>query len=834
MFNHFYVFLDHKIHQTGYEEFGFSVISHVENEVIQKKIPCFCNKNEENILLQLKTGQLSISKNKLPVKSEKYFEQQLKGIIDKDVYSIPYVDEQSIHPNLEGPFLIIMKTLKKWCYVNNQNEAEMKGLVICDYSLDSHLEFLNFPNSIFKKVDFGLNSEKFLKESNKLIIAYNPAKKVIFLIRSANIKNLEGIMQVSINDVMKFVLLHFDVLKNSGVKVINLLVTEKEIIDFPLVCESCKHHVISMDTMKSVDHFQNWLKRKNQKFSVSHDYENINENFSKEFCAQLLFFLATHRIQTESFFSRMLPLKTDNLRDQVEEANFLTYEHLRIIYAETKQQMVFGWCYSGILAVAQKRAELISTKLKCDEILCFICCDSKSQLLTDKESTTKMELFWDGNLCDTIKKILENNKTKQKIHLVAVEYDLEELSNIQLTELNEMLTENKQLKDSYIFLACQPIQKERILEVRGEEYITITKTESNLYHKLSMKKEKLHYNKTNTLEINTLIAFTADDLKDEPTVLQLSYNDIKGENNPFKPEPKSETENHDHSFLEPILEKGEKEITFDEIFELCSMNDAVFSNSQASHAVTVQTNFQYIIKPSKSEVNKELVKPSIVEIKYTKHSKEFMILNLKNTLDQIIHHKYRDQKDYDLLKSCNQEKYVILHFDIENDFPQYFRIVFRLMGKEQGVTDKYKEFVENEDKTILICNYRSFRGLTSSNVIVVLEPSLYHRKFYVLESLSTASISLDIIVLHIAHSEKSKNYKKTFQSTINNWKNSDNKNSLFSPLKLVDCEKQNGNERNATKEKSLSRDLAKIRKWFAEPKSHASCIKTDLTPNLAR
>ena len=126
---------------------------------------------------------------------------------------MPYVDDQSMHPYLEAPFLTIMKTFKKWCNGNRQNEGKIKGFVICDYSLDSHLEFLNFPSGFSKKLH---------KESDKLIIAYNPAEKVIFLIRRANIETLEGEMKASTIDVMKFVLLHFDVLKNSGVQVINL------------------------------------------------------------------------------------------------------------------------------------------------------------------------------------------------------------------------------------------------------------------------------------------------------------------------------------------------------------------------------------------------------------------------------------------------------------------------------------------------------------------------------------------------------------------------------------------------------------------------------------
>ena len=825
-----YFFLDPKCHQRGYEELDFSVISHIDDELISKRIPMYCNKNKRNILLHLKRGQSSVGRDKLLLKSREYFEQQLKGIIDEDVYSIPYVDDNSMHPDLEPPFRIIMNTMKTWCYGdNNQNEGKMKGLVICGYSLDSHLKFMNFSSNILKNDCFSSDTEELHEESDKLIIAYNPAEKVIFLIRMANSNNLENEMKRSTNDVMKFVLLHFDVLKSSGVQVINLLVKDEE-FDDQLHCESCKHQVISLKSIQSSDYFQSWWEEKNEKFSISVCYQNINPNFSEDFCVQLLFFLATHKVQGRSLIDGILPLKTDFVREQVEEANVLTKEHLRIIYSNCKRHIVFGWYDSGISVVAQKRAEVIASMLGSNEILYFICCDSKSQLLADKEDNSNMKLILNesfSNLSDIIKEILEKSKTILKVHLVAVEYDLEELNNNLLAELNDMFARNDKLKDSYIFLACQPIQKERNLEIKGENYSTITKTESNLYDRLSMEQEKLYYNKRNTLEINTLIAFTADELEHETTVCKLSCSNVKGAKNPVKTEPKTETQTHDQSFTEAILEK-EKIITFDEAFELYNMNNSLLSNNHTSDAVIVQSKFKYIIKPSKSGVNKELVKPSIVEIKYTEHSRDFMILNLKITLDQIISRHYRHQKDYEVLKPCKSEKHVILHFDIENDFPQYFKMVFHLMGKEGKVTSKYKEFVKDHDKTILICNHRTFRGLTNSSVIVVLEPSLYHQKFYVLESLSRASVVLDIIVLDMAQTDRSVNSAKSFHSIIKKWKTS-KEEELFNPCKLID-----GTDINIREEENLSEDMGKIRKWLTESKSLVSNNETDLRLNIER
>ena len=598
-----------------------------------------------------------------------------------------------------------------------------------------------------------------------------------------------------------------------------------------------------MESFKSSDDFQKWWEKKCKKFSVSLRYDNINENFSENFCAQLLLFLATHQIQKESQFGRMLPLKTNISSEQVEAADFLTYEHLRIIYSKCKRQMVFGWYDSGISAVAQKRAQVISSKLNSNEILCFICYDSKSQLFVDKEDIPKMKLILNEglrNLSDIVKDILEEHKDKQKVHLIAVEYDTEELNNTQIRKLHEMFTGNK-LKDSHIFLACQPIQKERVVEIMGKQYIV--QTESKLYDILCMKKEELRYNKRNTLEINALIAFTANELEDETTILKFSCNNAKGAKSIIQTHPKTQTVTSDHDGTKPNLGKEKvrkddgggnknhfKQITFDETLELYHMNDS----ASYSDRDIVESGFKYIIKPRKSELNVKLVKPSFFEIKYTECTEGLMMQNLKMVLNQIICGAHRDQKDMELLEYWGSEKHVILHFDIQNDFPQYFSILFQLMGKEQNVTNSYEEFIRNANKTILICNYRTFRGLENSSVIIVLEPSLYHLKICVLECLSRATHVLDVVVLNMVHTGKRKSLAKTFQNTVNKWKMSNENEWLFSPCKFIDCEKQNQTDTNTSEGEILSKDMAEIRKWLAEPKSQVSYNETDLRLNIER
>ena len=159
--------------------------------------------------------------------------------------------------------------------------------------------------------------------------------------------------------------------------------------------------------------------------------------------------------------------------------------------------------------------------------------------------------------------------------------------------------------------------------------------------------------------------FFANELENETTVDTTFCNT----------EPKAIIESYDDSFIEPKFNGERKRLTFDEKLEFYNMNNSIVFDDKASHKFTVESGFKYIIKPSRSERNKELVKPSLVEIKYTERSKGFMIRYLESTLRQIIRQRFREQEDYDIPKGCKKNKYVILHFDIENDIPQYLEEV---------------------------------------------------------------------------------------------------------------------------------------------------------------
>lgn len=840
--------IEEKDHRMHYGEIGFSVISHIDDEWITGKIPKYYDDNKNKVSLHFKRGKCRIKKDEFLDKSTQYFEQQLKGIIEQDVFSIPYVDDEYDGAQiLSSKFNTIMKTMKQWCNDSNQEEGEIKGIVIYGFCLDTYLKFLTFPEHIFK-TNFEDSGKEELKE---MIIVFNPSERLIFLIRSANPENLANGMKLSTNDTMKFTLLFFDVLKNSGVRVINLLVTDGKLHQISLKCDACNSQVILMESLESCKSFKRWLRTKNENLSVSVLQEDTSEYFIRDFSAKLLFLITTSKISKESHFYGMLPLRSEIPLEQIEEANIPTSKELRIIHSKCKRHIVFSTYGSGISMVAQKRAEIISGRID-NEILHFICSNKNFQLLTEKK-IPNVKLSCNEhlkNVFDIIKEIVENDSSEKKIHLVAEHYDTEQLSHTQVRELKDMINGNEKLKDSYIFLACGTIIKDRMIKNRHGQFISTS--EWNIH--LHMEKEILQYNKRNTVEISELVVFTAEELKKQTTIFNLPYQDTR--KNQFKKEFKTQSEVHGQSSRElgkcksktnkrrtkkrnrkqdiaPEIKEIEggsssndqRYFTFDETFEFYYRNnDSASSVDESIAREIVKSQFKNILEPSQHGLKIKSVKPSIKIINHAASSnEEFKILSLSKMLRKIINKTYRNKKDYKTLGYRDVDKHVVLHFDMQSNVPYYFDIAFTLLGKREKVTDRYEEFHKNEDKEILICNYRSFRGFENPSVIVVIDPSLYHLKFCIPECLSRATVFLEIIVMKMLASDKFQTSQETFQTIISKWENQESGSGrLFSPCPFSEPEVQ------------TSEDMEEIRNLLARQKEQMSHNENKMDSHLMR
>ena len=176
------------------------------------------------------------------------------------VFTLPDagLDRFNKNPILQFPFDIILKTMENWC-CKYHVEGNIKGLVIFGYSLDEHLKFLKYPDNILNNYLHNKTSVDF----QETVTVYNPWKRLIFLIRVAKLKkDLEHEMKSSIDDLLKFVFLYNDILKNSSIKLINLLATDADLDCYQWKCKSCKHQVISINSLNSSKSFEEWLEQK--------------------------------------------------------------------------------------------------------------------------------------------------------------------------------------------------------------------------------------------------------------------------------------------------------------------------------------------------------------------------------------------------------------------------------------------------------------------------------------------------------------------------------------------------------------------------------------------
>ena len=691
------------------------------------------------------------------------------------------------NPILRAPFDIIMRTMENWCD-KYQEEGSIKGLVIFGYSLDDHLKFLKYPDDILKSYLYNKEEQADFQET---VTVYNPQKRVIFLItRAKEKKNLEDEINSSIDITLKFVFLYNDILKNSGIKLINLLATDGDVDFYRWKCKFCKHQVISMRSLDSCSSFENWLEKKKFHFKTEYDPANKNNSFSLEFSAKLLGFLASFQFLKEEHFHWRLPSLTDNPATQmVETTILLTPEQLRIVNSPNKHLMIQGCYGSGKSLIALKKTEMTLKMLKHDEILCFLSYDSRSVLTTDIVSTSDIKLYRNTNalklseLIDNIK----NDHPENKINLIVDEFDAEHLDETEAKKLNQIFTTDEKFRDSVICLVFEALTRERM--VNG------IKKEANLLHILkSMERKELTYNKRNTLQIHNLVKVTTDVLKNQTTTVSVPIYTAKqlkiqlGLKKTLKKERGGDAQDQDIADQQPKNEKDEdnnvtenvnvsKKLIFD---EACKYLSGPIDEFIVTKEVT--TIFRH--KESKHSGHSiESEKPNLYEIYYPQESAEF-VLSLIVVLEQVIG------------KDCqNMEKHVILHFDVEKDIPSMFDLAFKMMEILENLTTRYEEFQKIDNKRVFIADFRAFRGLEYPCVVVVLDRNVSGLEQYLPECLNRCTTHLHALLLN----ENSEMLKKTqhLKSIITAWRKPQLSKILINSWKvsISSCNANQGSEK---------------------------------------
>ena len=405
------------------------------------------------------------------------FEKEFKKLAEDEPLSLPW--------KIPEDYMEIERIMARWCKETNKLSS-LKGLVLHTFSLTRCLELYGIKEDTIRD---NLHIRKFSKAP--ICVTYNPHEKAILLIRKAESDNLATDMALCRNDLKMFILLFNDELIGSGVKLIPLVVSDgKPKVD----CDECLNHVLSESKFKSFASL--WKK----KYFQTKTEGKFKKDFVNDFLVK-----ATSLMAATYIYYNCIPKFTSRTCEEMNNlAVLLTREQLEIFYSQDKHMIVKGGFGYGKAIVAAAILQKISENLGEHEKLFFISYDSRSALINymikyeQGSEVAKVVKFHNKEglpLSQIIKDILEIEKYPEKVNFIVDEYDGEDLDESEANALNNMLSNTDSLKDAFLMLIAQPIEKERTLN-------NIQRS-GNMFHLLkTMKTHKLPLVMRNSTEIH--------------------------------------------------------------------------------------------------------------------------------------------------------------------------------------------------------------------------------------------------------------------------------------------------------------------------------------------
>ena len=689
----------------------------------------------------------------------KYFERNYKimGI------QAPLVSPSVIPTKIKG----IVETMSRWCQSTGKTDY-VKGFVLHSFLIkDLYLKMFNNKLDDLRQK---LNIEDF--PSTPTITVYNPNERIFFLVRIAENEDVENEIKLCGAELKMLMLIVGDELKDTGIKVIPLVVTDKRI-----KCTDCRSNLIQREEIENIDLFISWYEQKSVDFDIKFtDY--FEESKINEILAKIVSCMGATKVHGS------LPAFTTEEEKQMEEALLLlTPEQIHILYSEEKHIIVNGPYGSGKSIIGSIKARMIADNLVESELLYYISYDSRSALLHEiQRSNPKIKIYPDKEelkgikLSDMIKDIFKRNKmenqrdkrknrSQEKLNLIIDEYNAENLNQSEARKLNDII--NKEYKevfeDAVILLIAQSMKKKR--RVRNS-FI-----DSNRFDLLEkMQNKTLSLVMRNSMQIHNLLEVTKKLLGHVKTMyefqekenmdLQQQKNgqEIKRESNQRNSETVITTTQTTNSIskrpqdLETDLKSslpqfGALNLDLDEAFDYAEIPTAKDGDENK-----IENKFKYEIATGIGHKGENKL-PVLFEL--PRYDNEFQkIISLTTIFENL-----------QISRSNANVKHVLLHFNIDNEIP---RLAFKLLDRKHKtkVTDKltnsYEDFKNDSlRKYIFVCNFRTFRGLEHSRITIIIDRDVYSLQHFLVECIARCTTYLNIVLLGA---------NKTLNVVIQKWK----------------------------------------------------------------
>ena len=410
---------------------GFEILAHIEHadEVIKTIDKLHKDTSDSKVKVLLSTYKSEIMKLSefKKVRCSEYFKMYFKKLAHKNPIALPNAVPRGIEE--------VVKTMTRWL-ANTNETSDLKGIVVHSFDMLKYIKWF-YHNEI-------LNGRLDIKDfpSTSVNIVYNPKKNVILLIQKSTEKDVATEVKRFLHFDMllllkMLVLLFYDELKNSGVKVIPLLVSSEK-ASKKISCHRCRNFIVWDKELQSCDVLDCWWYEKSADFEISNT-EVVNKSKVAAFSAKFVSFLAAAQFLDE------IPTFTKDPNKKMENALvILTPEQKNILYSQKCNHLIVKGPYgSGKSIIALKKLQLLSESIPEDEVVCFICYDSRSELWNEIEGSSKVKLYRNGEgnpLSVIINQILNETSDTKSINFIIDDFDGEALDENEARYLNKIFT----------------------------------------------------------------------------------------------------------------------------------------------------------------------------------------------------------------------------------------------------------------------------------------------------------------------------------------------------------------------------------------------------------
>ena len=749
---------------------GYNTFAHIENsDKVFENITKF---NEEITNTKVKV--------KLPTYDDKKTVSQLKENLCGDYFK-RYFKNQAMKKPVVLPQAIpseikkVVDTLETWCFETNEM-SHLKGIIIHSFDILEYFDKWLCVKGSKEKLCKGLYIKEF--PSTPIIIVYNPKENVVLLIRKSENKDMRNQLELCSSDMKMFMTLFGDDLKETGVKVISLLV--RNFVDNAFLnCEACEHSIVPAESLESYDSFQEYWDNQVSFFEVKNT-NSLDKMKTEVFSAKFIGFLAAAH-----FFDNLPTFTTDSSEQMQHALVMLTPEQKEILYSADKHLIIKGPYGCGKTIIARKKLQMLSEEFaqnKKNEIVYFVCYDPRSALVHEIGSlpNVKVRCNKEGSKLSEIIKDINKEMKNENVNLIVDEYDSEDLDKREAETLNSFF--KGKFREAYVFLIPQSMEKDREVNKTGKT----EKEEKNMFRLLeTMKKMELNLVMRNPIEIKNLIWVTQKLLKEEQTIYQHQEDketsrDLTMLNKRNVEDRKSGQElkavrSSSTSSSAQITESGDKiarEVTHQDQSSVLKIGiDEAFGLAK-------------VLRGSKDNANKIVNSFAYITSRHTGHfiktcnPKVFEMIGAKtqdHTFEKLFVINYV-LKDLNILKSNRNNRHVILHFNTKNDkIAKCLASIFEFHKKGIKVTTNYEDFKYDNKKSVFVCNFSSFRGLEHSNIVIVIDHDIYCVQHYLVEAMARCTNNLTVVVLQES---------ETVSRIIEKWENGLDGKSLIDRWKV--------------------------------------------------